>query len=496
MTFRKARGQSALGNSNVQPLDFEAVITPRYGESLMAEQYRTVPEDTDRMPSGIPFIVGNEAAERFSYYGMSAILMAFMTKYLTDAQGQPALMSKETATAWVHSFKAANYFFPILGAIVADVVFGKYLTIMSLSMVYCAGHLVLAFLDAHIGVEPKYLLGLGLFLIALGSGGIKPCVSAHVGDQFGPRNKHLLEKVFGWFYFSINFGSFFSTLLCPWLLNNPKYGPAWAFGIPGVFMGLATIVFWIGRGKYAHIPAGGNASIEEAMSSEGLRALGGLVPLFLFISIFFALYDQTSSRWVDQAERMNRNFFGQEFDASQLQAVNPILVMTMIPLFTTLVFPLFGKTATPLRKIGTGLVLIAISFAMTAFIERWLNAGFKVHAWWQVAAYVVLTAAEVICYGTALEFSYTQAPPKMKSLIMGLLLLSISLGNFITAGINALIASLSAESKQLFEGENYYWCFTGAMLVTAVVYMVWAPFYRGRTYVQGEELNAESGTAT
>lgn len=454
-------------------------------------QFRTVPEDTPGMPSGIPFIVGNEAAERFSYYGMLAILYAFMTKYITDAGGADAHMTTEDATAWVHTFKAANYFFPILGAIVADVFFGKYMTIMSLSMVYCAGHAVLALLDAHTGIDPKVLLGSGLFLIALGSGGIKPCVSAHVGDQFGPTNKHLLQKVFGWFYFSINFGAFFSQLLCPWLLNNPKYGPAYAFGIPGIFMGIATFMFWLGRHRFAHIPAGGSESITETFSPEGLRALKGLVPLFLFISIFYSLYDQTSSRWIEQAGRMNRwitvplNGLTQ-IDESQIQAINPILVMLMIPVFTIFVFPWFGKSATPLRKIGTGLFLIALSFAMTAVYEIWLQRGDSVHFYWQLAAYFVLTAAEVICYGTALEFSYTQAPPKMKSLIMGLFLLSISLGNVLTAGFNRWISSLPDKSKEMFAGPNYYWFFTGCMLVTSVLYLVWSPFYRGQTYVQGE----------
>lgn len=462
-----------------------------------ADEFRTSPEETTGMPTGIPFIVGNEAAERFSYYGMKAILFAFMTQYpvLLQSSGVMGPMSKEDATAWVHAFTAANYFFPILGAIVADVVFGKYLTIMSLSMVYCLGHLVLACLDLNLGVEPRYILGTGLFLIALGSGGIKPCVSAHVGDQFGPQNKHLLERVFGWFYFSINFGSFFSTLLCPWLLK--AMGPGWAFGVPGVFMGLATLLFWLGRYRYAHIPAGGAESLNEATSPDGLRALKGLVPLFLFIAVFFSLYDQTSSRWIEQAERMNRTLSipglakPLVIDASQLQAANPILVMMMIPLFTMYLFPLFGKAVTPLRKVGTGLFLIAVAFAMTAVYEHWLEAGKSVHFFWQMAAYVVLTAAEVICYGTALEFSYTQAPPKMKSLIMGLFLLSISLGNFLTAGFNAILSNLPEESKKRFEGPNYYWFFTGCMLLTALIYLAWSPFYSGRSYVQGDTASAE-----
>ena len=89
------------------------------------------------------------------------------------------------------------------------------------------------------------MLGLGLALIALGAGGIKPCVSAHVGDQFGKQNKHLITKVFGWFYFSINFGSTVSMPLTPWLLEH--YGPGWAFGVPGILMAIATFVFWLGR---------------------------------------------------------------------------------------------------------------------------------------------------------------------------------------------------------------------------------------------------------
>src|SRR5690606_10552515 len=149
------------------------------------------------------------------------------------------------------------------------------------------------------GIDPRILLGLGLGLIALGSGGIKPCVSAHVGDQFGTQNEHLIPTVFGWFYFSINVGSVASMVLTPWLLAH--YGPGWAFGVPGIVMGIATLVFWLGRHKYVHIPPGGNAFFHETFSSEGVRAIVNLIPLYLFIFPFFMLFDQTHSAWVDQA---------------------------------------------------------------------------------------------------------------------------------------------------------------------------------------------------
>jgi proton-dependent oligopeptide transporter, POT family len=190
---------------------------------------------SDKMPKGIPFIIGNELAERFSYYGMKTILTVYMTTYLMDAAGKPAVMGPEESKVWFHLFVTANYFFPILGALLADILWGKYRTIIVLSVVYCAGHLALAMDETRLG------LSLGLTMIAIGSGGIKPCVSAHLGDQFGEAHKHLLSKAYNIFYLSINLGSIVSTLLTPWLMRH--YGPSVAFGVPGALMILAAFVF-------------------------------------------------------------------------------------------------------------------------------------------------------------------------------------------------------------------------------------------------------------
>ena len=153
-------------------------------------KYKSSPIVTKDVPKGIPYIIGNELAERFSYYGMKTILVIFMTKYLMNQTGALEVMQREEALTWYHLFSSAVYFTPLLGAILADGVLGKYKTIISLSLVYCMGHLVLSLDDSRIG------LAVGLSLISLGSGGIKPCVSAHVGDQFGKTNSHLLEKIY------------------------------------------------------------------------------------------------------------------------------------------------------------------------------------------------------------------------------------------------------------------------------------------------------------
>src|SRR5690242_17458502 len=161
-------------------------MAKRQQEALMAgSKYRTVPEPLTTMPPGIPYIVGNEAAERFSFYGMKTILFVFMTQYLLTADGKPNFLTETQGREWVSWFVASAYFFPLIGALVADALLGKYLTILLLSIVYCLGHLSLALIDLPSPMlkatfEPEVWLGLGLVLVAMGSGGIKPCVSANV----------------------------------------------------------------------------------------------------------------------------------------------------------------------------------------------------------------------------------------------------------------------------------------------------------------------------
>ncbi len=462
---------------------------------LKGGKNQTTPFDIDTMPPGIPYIIGNEAAERFSYYGMSGILIVFLRYYLKDKAGNETNMSSEEVRQWVHYFIGAVYAFPIIGAVISDLLWGKYRTILYISLLYCVGHGLLAIMDypSITNIDPKWMLGAGLICLAMGSGGIKPCVSAHVGDQFGKRNEHLISRVFGWFYFSINLGSVASMVICPWLLKH--YGPGWAFGVPGVLMAIATFTFWLGRNKYVHIPAGGSSFVRETISADGIRAVANLLPLYMFIFPFFMLFDQTHSAWVEQAESMNGNFGLFTVLPSQLQAVNPAFILLFIPLFSYWIYPLMSRmfTLTPLRKIGIGLFMTAASFVIIAVAQQWIDAGKTPHMGWQVLAYAVLTAAEVMVSITALEFSYTQVPRRMKSFVMGIyLLVAIALGNILTARINGYLDEQKKAGSPLLEGASYYWFFTGLMLVAAIVFVIWSHFYRGSTFIQGEEDLAEA----
>lgn len=443
-------------------------------------KYKVAPVPSRDIPSGIPYIVLNEAAERFSYYGMRAILVVFMTQYLMNSAGELDVMSENEAQGYFHLFVSAVYFMPILGALLADGLIGKYRTILFLSLFYCFGHFALALDDTRMGL----LIGQGL--IAFGAGGIKPCVSSHLGDQFGASNHHLLSKVFGWFYFSINLGAFAAMMIIPWLLD--EYGAAVAFAIPGVLMLMATIAFWSGRYRFVHIPPAGTDFVKEVLSPFGLKIVLKLGSIYLFIAVFWALFEQIGSSWVLQAQKMDRLIWGVELLPSQIQAANPLLIMFLVPLFTYLIYPALNKlfVLTALNKIAMGLFLTVLAFAIPAWIQMQLDQGIIPHISWQLLAYLLLTAAEVMVSITCLEFSYTQAPKSMKSFVMALFFLSVALGNLFTSAVNFFIVNEDGTSK--LAGAEYFWFFTILMLFTAILFSIVSRNYQEKTYLH-EEIN-------
>lgn len=428
-----------------------------------------------RMRAGLPpqvkYIIGNEAAERFSFYGMRNILTVFLVDYLLTQyapQDRPA-----HAQSIFHLFVVGVYYFPLLGGAIADRYLGKYRTILWLSLVYCAGHACLALFENDL--RGFYF---GLFLIALGSGGIKPCVSAFVGDQFDERNKHLVKSVFAAFYWSINFGSFFASLLIPKTLKY--FGPKVAFGIPGIFMAIATIIFWLGRRLYVETPPTGKNPhsffhvVKTALTTRdvtghhwldrarakhpedaivGSKAVLQIIKIFLPIPFFWMLFDQKASAWVLQAKRMDLDVFGMHFEPSQLQFINPLLVMLLVPFTAGVVYPAIermGVNFGPIRRMTTGMFFAGASFVMVACFEWWLGAGAKPSVLWQLAPYVALTIGEVLVSVTGLELAYSQAPPEMKGTIMSFWNLTVAAGNLVVAVVAKLNIFRGASSFMFY----------------------------------------------
>jgi len=432
------------------------------------------------MPRQIPFIIGNEACERFSYYGMRNILTVFLIDWLlrNDLPGQS---QREASAKFVfHMFVFGVYVTPLLGGFLADRFLGKYRTVLYISLLYCAGHACLAMFHDH----PKGFYA-GLVLIALGSGGIKPCVSALVGDQFTAENKHLVNKVFAIFYWSINLGSFFASMLIPKTLR--LFGPALAFGVPGILMGIATLIFWLGRNQYVKIPPTGKnphsfvAVVQSALKNrgrlgsfldgarvehpdeavEGVKAVFRVLSIFAFIPFFWMLFDQKASTWVVQARSMDLRVGTWNFEPSQMQLVNPALVMLLIPVTTGIVYPFFkrlGWELTPLRRMPIGMALGATSFVIAGLLNVPVASGQKISVVWQVLPYVVLTIGEILVSVTGLEFAYTQAPLTMKSVIQ-------SFWNLTTAAANLAVALASA--FVFFSGTALFFYYAGFAYLAA-----------------------------
>nr|WP_229512858.1 oligopeptide:H+ symporter [Massilia sp. AB1] len=513
-----------------------------------------------RMPRQIPYIIANEGCERFSFYGMRNILTPFLisTLLLFVAESERAGEAKHV----FHTFMMGVYFFPLLGGWLADRYYGKYNTIFWFSLIYCAGHACLALFEDS--VNGFYF---GLFLIAFGSGGIKPLVASFVGDQFDKTNKDKAKVVFDAFYWIINFGSFFASLLMPIFLRD--YGPSVAFGIPGILMFIATMVLWSGKRKYVHVPPapsnphsflrvvrtallaqapgqgrpglivaavgaiaavvslamtpkwgfviaactalvlllafvgiGASMQLERARAQhpaeavDGVRAVLRILIVFGLVTPFWSLFDQKASTWIVQANAMSNevSLFGSTFTIipAQMQALNPLLVMILIPFNNFALFPLLraiGLEPTPLRRMTTGIALSAAAWVVVGNLQVQLDAGDPVSIAWQILPYALLTLGEVLVSATGLEFAYSQAPASMKGVIMALWYLAVTVGNLwvliVNAGVKneAVIAHIETSGVGVIAFQMYF--FAGFALLAAAVFGWYATRYKMVDHYRG-----------
>ncbi|KJE93139.1 hypothetical protein CAOG_08746 [Capsaspora owczarzaki ATCC 30864] len=359
-------------------------------------------------PPSIKYIISQELAERFSYYGMRAILVLYFKDFLE--------FGPDSATAMYHVFVVMAYFTPLLGGIISDSWWGKYKTIIVLSLIYSLGNIVVS-VTAIPGVTgtPPHWWGvlIGLTLIAIGTGGIKPCVSAFGGDQFVAGQERQLSIFFSMFYAAINTGSFMSMIITPMLrsdvhcFDRDNCFPL-AFGVPAALIIVATGIFIAGSRLYRRVPPPGNvivsvvSTVKTALVTrfrgngprkahwldyaeghhsrqtiENTKSLMRVLLIFLPLPVFWTLYDQQGSRWTLQAEQMSGDLgpLG-TLKPDQMQAVNAVLILIMIPVFQKVVYPLcerFGLKLTPLRKMGAGMILTAVAFVIAAFVQFAIN---------------------------------------------------------------------------------------------------------------------------
>uniref|UniRef100_A0A8C2CNB0 Solute carrier family 15 member 2 n=1 Tax=Cyprinus carpio TaxID=7962 RepID=A0A8C2CNB0_CYPCA len=466
-------------------------------------------------PVSIAFIVVNEFCERFSYYGMKAVLTLYFIHYLN--------WDKDLSTAVYHAFSSLCYFTPLLGALIADSWLGKFKTIIYLSIVYVIGHVV-----KSVGAIPDVgdstlhiaLSMVGLVLIAFGTGGIKPCVAAFGGDQFDEENTEERTKFFSIFYMSINAGSVLSTIVTPILRGDVKcFGGdcyALAFGVPAALMVIALVVFISGSGLYKKSPPEGNVLVrvckcigfaiqnrwrnskkspkkshwldwaEEKYPKrliQEIKMVFRVLVLYIPLPMFWALFDQIFDfcRFINtHTENINVTVGTDEFYAAANYGISQNISVPRGEYNGVACETNSNQYHIDLGLLDFGafytVVLSKKSEGLTTIKMEDIQAN-NIHITWQIPQYVFLTAGEVMFSITGLEFSYSQAPASMKSVLQAGWLMTVAFGNVIV-----LIVAEGAGMEQWAE----FLLFAGLLVAVSIIFSIMAYFY---TYVDPDQLD-------
>ncbi|MET0207916.1 MAG: MFS transporter, partial [Burkholderiaceae bacterium] len=357
------------------------------------------------------------------------------------------------------------------------------------------------------------------------------------------------------------------SLFMPILLKD--YGASVAFGVPGILMFIATVIFWLGNKKYVHVPPappnphsfmrvaksallaqapgqgrpGLNLAIVGAAAAvvslamsvqwgfvigactalvllmafggigasmqldrarglhpdeavDGVRAVLRILIVFALVTPFWSLFDQKASTWIVQANAMTTqvSFLGWTFDVipAQMQALNPLLVMILIPVNNLLLFPMlrkFGIEPSPLRRMTAGIVLSAAAWIVVGNLQVALDAGDPVSIAWQIAPYALLTLGEVLVSATGLEFAYSQAPASMKGVIMALWYLAVTVGNLWVLIVNAsvknesVVGYIEGTGMGVMAAQMYF--FAGFALLSALAFGWYATRYKMVDHYRG-----------
>jgi POT family proton-dependent oligopeptide transporter len=364
-----------------------------------------------------------------------------------------------------------------------------------------------------------------------------------------------------------------------WQLKNAGFtGYGWAFGVPGILMGLATLVFWLGTKHYVRKPparetrsagffsvffsalanlgqTGGGlriAAMNSLLTSAVLpvltmvpmvyvalqshvspfvkgvgwfavgclavwnllvlgssllkraelpdafwagargkyndseisaaRSVAPILAVFAFIPVFWALFEQSNSTWVLQGAQMKPFSLGViTVGAEQMQSLNPLLVMILVPLLNWGLYPFiekFGFQVTPLRRISLGLILTSLSSVVVAWLQQRIEAKTSISLAWQTLPYIIITTGEVLVSTTGLEFAYTQAAPSMKSTIMSFWLLTVAIGNLFVTTITQLGGGHGDDSVT----SKRFYLYAGMTGVVAILFILIALGYQYRQH--------------
>ncbi|XP_031639160.1 peptide transporter family 1-like [Contarinia nasturtii] len=453
-------------------------------------------------PKRIFLIVSMEFCERFNFHGLNTILVLYLKNKLD--------FTENYATMLYHTLVMMVFFTSIFGAILSDVWLGRFKTILCLSILYAIGSFIVS-IGAIPGIafSPEAALYIGLILIAFGSGGIKPCVSAFGGDQFKlPEQNTQMTSFFSMYYSMIFVGALISTPITPVLRSDVHcFGEddcySLAFGVPAMLMIISILLFTIGKPSYTYVKPSsenmlmkmlkciwnaiiikhreGKTNPRENLLDYSIEKYGTqlvhetriilkMLTLYLPLPLFWTLSFQPGSRWTFQANQMNGDLGFYTIKPDQIQMMESLFTLIFISLCEILIYPILSKIGIrrPLQKLTIGGILMGTSFLLSAWVQFQIESMpmNSVSMLWQVPQYVLLSMAQAIFDVTGLSFSYKEAPESMKSVVLSFWLLEVAMGNVILVIISGL---------ELFESRLYeFLFFSGIMFCGMCVFTVLA----------------------
>lgn len=409
-------------------------------------------------PAGLFVLFFTEMWERFSYYGMRALLVLYMTSYLladpvksAEVFGYNGLesflisvygpMNIQAMSSLIYGlYTGFVYLTPLFGGYLADKFWGQYKTVYVGGVLMAIGHFLMA-------IENMFLLAL-LFLI-MGNGCFKPNISTQVGNLYKPDDPRR-DGAFTIFYMGINLGAFLSPLVCGTL--GQKVGWHWGFGAAGVGMMLGLLIYWLGSDmipKHTHQSAMASDEPARKLTSKEWKAVIALCFLCFLNIMFWAIYEQqgnTLQLWAD--EKTDWMIGGWEAPSSWFQSFNPLMIFLFAPVLNIYWTWLGNKSSqsSSIVKMGVGCVLCGLAYVVMIMAAKAVPGAEKASILWLVGTVFVFTMGELYLSPVGLSLVTKVSPKPIISIMMGVWLLSSFFGNYMTGYLGTFYSTMSKDS--------------------------------------------------
>lgn len=463
-------------------------------------------------PKGLYLLFVTEMWERFSYYGMRAILFLFMTKML--------LLDSDFASGLYGNYTGLVYLTPLIGGYISDRYWGNRKSIFIGGIIMAIGQFMLFFSASSIGTSiAPIAFYIGLLCLIIGNGFFKPNISTMVNQLYAPGDKRV-DGAFSIFYMGINLGAFFSPLVCGTLAEKIDY--KWGFFAAGVGMVIGVVVFELLKNKYIVSATGEvvggkpKAEVKES-TQESVRTpfdfkrLGlwiavyaGLWAAFMyglefnfvstlifatsiaasgfvitdpslskvernriiviyiiafFVIFFWSAFEQAGASLTLFADQQtDRAIFGWEMPASYFQSVNPLAIIVLAPLFAIL-WGFLGKRnmepASPIKQ-AFGLFLLAVGYLIIAFGVQGIEGAAKTSMFWLLSMYLVHTMGELCLSPIGLSMVARLSPIRLGSLLMGIWFMSNAMANDFAGMLSKLYPEKMVSVEQVITSEAKY----------------------------------------